>query len=76
MTKKIKFKQKYWLLISAFCGLLVLFVLRQLKPGPKILENVDTTPLVDVVQVEQRQLDPIIVGYGRAQPKENWRAIS
>jgi multidrug efflux pump subunit AcrA (membrane-fusion protein) len=76
MTKTINFKRKYWLLIVAFSGFLVLFVLGLLKPSPKILANVDTSPLVEVVRVELRQLDPVIIGYGRAQPKESWRAIS
>ena len=76
MTNKINFKRKYWLLIAALSGFLVLFVLGLLKPSPKILANVDTSPLVQVVEVELRQLDPVIIGYGRAQPKESWRAIS
>jgi RND family efflux transporter MFP subunit len=76
MTKKINFKRKYWLFIAAFSGFLVLFILGLLKPDPKVLANVDTSPLVDVVQVELRQLDPVIIGFGRAQPKESWRAIS
>jgi len=76
MTNKINFKRKYWLIIAALSGFLVLFVLGLLKPSPKILANVDTSPLVQVVDVELRQLDPVIIGYGRAQPKESWRAIS
>lgn len=76
MMNKINFKRKHWLLIAAVTGLLVLFIFGLLKPRPTMLANVDTSPLVEVVQVELRQLDPVIIGYGRAQPKESWRAIS
>jgi multidrug efflux pump subunit AcrA (membrane-fusion protein) len=76
MTSNINLKGKYWLPLAAALGFSVLFVLGLLRPTPKVLTDVDTSPLVEIVQVEKRRLDPIIIGYGRAQPKENWSAIS
>lgn len=76
MKDKIKLQRKYWLPLVAIIGLLTLIILGLLKPAPVLLPNVDTSPLVEVAKVELRKLDPVITGYGRAQPKENWSAIS
>ena len=76
MTQKINWQGKYWLPIAAVLGFLVLFLLGALRPSPTMEHDANISPLIEIYQVSKRSLDPVITGFGRAQPQQSWSAIS
>ncbi|WP_105169902.1 efflux RND transporter periplasmic adaptor subunit [Pseudoalteromonas sp. T1lg23B] len=68
--------KKRWLLVLPLIGILVLLVLVKLKSAPEQKADGTVKPAVVVGVVEERMLKQHIVGYGRAQAKKIWRAVS
>lgn len=76
MNKLLKTGQRRWLAIFPLLGLLVLIVLVKLKSPPSLKQDVETSPKVVVEKAQMRELKATISGYGRAQSKETWLAVS
>ena len=76
LTELLKSGQRRWLAIFPLLGLFVLVLLVKLKPGPSLKTDFDAAPLVKVEKAEARELRAVISGYGRAQSKETWQAVS
>ncbi|MBD1582609.1 efflux RND transporter periplasmic adaptor subunit [Pseudoalteromonas sp. S16_S37] len=71
-----KLKQKYWLLVLPLLGVMILITFVKLKSAPKQIDNALNIPNVVVSEVAQRKLQYSITGYGRAQAKQIWHAVS
>ena len=65
-----------WLVIFPLIGLVVLIALVKMKSPPTLKQGVDFAPLVEVEQAAIKSIAPTISGYGRAQAKESWQAVS
>ncbi|MCF6437264.1 hypothetical protein [Pseudoalteromonas sp. MMG022] len=68
--------KKRWLILLPLLGILVLLVLVKLKSAPKQVSDGAVAPTVTVGVAKARMLQQSIVGYGRAQAKKIWRAVS
>ncbi|MDF2178165.1 hypothetical protein P2G88_07855 [Aliiglaciecola sp. CAU 1673] len=73
---KLDWQKRRWLLILPLAGLVILIALAKLRPGPGLREDSNPPPLVSVVKVQQHNLRPYVLGFGRAQPKEVWQALA
>ncbi|BBN83662.1 acriflavin resistance protein [Pseudoalteromonas sp. A25] len=73
---RFKLNQKYWLLVLPLVGVMVLIAFVKLKPAPKQHDNALHIPNVAVAKATERALQYSIVGYGRAQAKQVWHAVS
>lgn len=76
MNKLRQTGQRRWLLLFPLLGIILLVVLVKLKPAPGIKSDYETSPKVLVEQAKVRKLQAVIQGYGRAQSKETWLAVS
>lgn len=76
MTNSINWQAKYWLPGIAIAGVAILLLFGAFKPAPEKNEAVSVSPLVDVYRANYQTIDPVIIGFGRAQPQESWAAIS
>lgn len=65
-----------WLAIFPLLGFVILVVLVKLKPNPPLKSELEVAPLVWVEKAQVRELPLVISGYGRAQSKESWQAVS
>ncbi len=72
----LKKGQKRWLALFPLLGLVILVVLVKSKPAPELKSELQVAPLVKVEKAQIRQLPVVISGYGRAQAKESWQAVS
>ncbi|CAM4243375.1 efflux RND transporter periplasmic adaptor subunit [Pseudoalteromonas byunsanensis] len=68
--------KKRWLLVLPLIGILALLILVKFKSAPEQVANRAVKPAVVVGIAKERMLAQHIVGYGRAQAKQIWRAIS
>lgn len=76
MTNLLSVGNRRWLALFPLLGLVILVVLVKLKPDPTIKNALQVAPLVQVEQAQVRQLPLVVSGYGRAQAKESWQAVS
>lgn len=76
MSAYFALNRKRWLPIAVVIGVVSLIFLASIRPAPKVSAEVTLAPLVETMKVEVKTLDPVITGFGRAQPKESWSAIS
>lgn len=76
MNSQLNLTRKRWLPLAALTGLAVLILLAVLRPAPQVSPDATLAPLVETVIAKQQTLDPVISGFGRAQPQESWSAIS
>ncbi len=76
IKKLLSTGQRRWLLILPLIGILILLILVKSKPEPKLKSELENSPLVQVEKIQIRKLQLTISGYGRAQSKESWQAVS
>lgn len=76
MSSFFALERKKWLLIAVVIGVLTLVLFASIRPAPKVTAEATLAPLVETVETQIKTLDPVIAGFGRAQPKESWSAIS
>lgn len=76
INKLFKNGQRRWLLLFPLFGLIILVIMVQSKPAPKLKNNLALAPLVNVEKASIRKLSMSIDGYGRAKSKESWQAIA
>lgn len=65
-----------WLVIFPLIGFIILITLVNMKSPPTLKQNVNFAPLVKVEQATIQAIAPTISGYGRAEAKETWQAVS
>lgn len=68
--------KRRWLVLFPLMGFAVLVILVKLKPAPKLKDNLLNSPLVSVEAAKVRTMQAVVSGYGRAQSKETWQAVS
>lgn len=68
--------KRRWLVLFPLMGFIILVILVKLKPAPSLKAGLETSPKVLVENAQMRQLQAVISGYGRAQSKETWQAVS
>jgi hypothetical protein len=76
ISKLLKSGNRRWLVILPLIGLVILIILVKMKPAPALKSVLEIAPLVKVEKAQLRKLQASISGYGRAQAKESWQAVS
>jgi hypothetical protein len=76
MINLLKAGQRRWLVLFPLLGFIILVVLVKSKPDPALKSALEVAPLVTVEAAQLRKLQAVISGYGRAQSKETWQAVS
>lgn len=72
----LKNGHRRWLVIFPLIGLMILITLVKMKSPPTLKPDVNFAPLVKVEPATMQLIAPTISGYGRAEAKETWQAVS
>ncbi len=68
---------KKWLFFPALgLGIVILFIAIKMRPELPVEPNRHQARLVDVIELEAIPMAPRVVGFGKAKPKVEWKAIA
>jgi hypothetical protein len=76
ISNLLKAGNRRWLVIFPLVGFILLVVLINAKSGPSLKTALEIAPLVKVEKAQMRSMQVVISGYGRAESKETWQAVS
>ncbi|WP_394202466.1 efflux RND transporter periplasmic adaptor subunit [Shewanella waksmanii] len=68
--------KKRMLIPGIAAGVFILILANLLKPSPSLVQGYDKARLVEVSPLTQKQVAPIIQGFGRVEPKHIWQAVA
>lgn len=72
----MKLNRKLLLVPAILFGIMVLVVAIKWRPAPSVKAAVSRERAVDVIQLQQQLIAPLISGFGRIKPKVEWQAIA
>ncbi|QLE87326.1 HlyD family efflux transporter periplasmic adaptor subunit [Shewanella sp. Scap07] len=68
--------KKRMLIPGIAAGVFILILANILKPSPTLVQGYDQARLVEVSELQQQQVAPVIQGFGRVEPKHVWQAVA
>jgi len=63
-------------IFAAFVGIIILVLVIKLRSSPPLLPAQEAAELVNVINLKQQSMAPVISGYGHVKPKQIWKAVS
>ncbi len=72
----MKSNSKRLLIPGLALGIIILILSIALKPAPPQVEGYSKAKLVNVTQIETKQIAPEILGFGRVAPKHIWQGVA
>lgn len=74
--QRVNWRARYWVFLLPLAAVLLFLLLKALAPGPAFDESGQAGVLVETEVIAERQVVPVISGFGRVKPKASWSAIS
>jgi hypothetical protein len=72
----MKLNRKLLLVPAILFGIMVLVVAIKWRPSPSVKAAASRERAVDVIQLQQQSIAPLVSGFGRIKPKVEWQAIA
>lgn len=72
----MKINKKYLFFPVVALGVITLIVVTKLRPSAEVKPLEDRSKIVKVISLEQKNVAPLVIGFGKINPKFEWKAIA
>lgn len=72
----MKINKKYLFFPVVALGVITLIVVTKLRPSAEVKPLEDRSKIVKTISLEQQNIAPQVIGFGKIRPKFEWKAIA